>query len=385
MRIRVPHYYKDFKCIGAECIDTCCAGWEVVIDDNSYQYYKSVTGDFGQRLKDNMMSTNENSFVLQSGNCPFLNEIKLCDIYTELGQDKLCETCKLYPRFIEEYGDLREIGISLSCMEAARLILKKHEPVVFNLENNSEMITTYNNLNPELFMQLISARKISFDILQNRSIDFYNRVALLISFTQEIQEKIDTDKFSHITEIKNKYKQVDFIEQFMTGLNKYRNNELVKYNNMGKYLNIYRNFEKINDSWPQVIDHNIECLHGKNNGIDYFLQQYADFNMYYQDKADEFENLMVYFIFRYYLKAVYDEDVYSKVKMAVVSLLIIKELDIVRWIDNEYKLDETDQIDIVHMYSKEIEHSDENLNALAEVLSSNEIFDREQLMIMLMN
>lgn len=385
MRIRVPHYYKDFKCIGAECIDTCCAGWEVVIDDNSYQYYKSVTGDFGQRLKDNMMSTNENSFVLQSGNCPFLNEIKLCDIYTELGQDKLCETCKLYPRFIEEYGDLREIGISLSCMEAARLILKKHEPVVFNLENNSEMITTYNNLNPELFMQLISARKISFDILQNRSIDFYNRVALLISFTQEIQEKIDTDKFSHITEIKNKYKQVDFIEQFMTGLNKYRNNELVKYNNMEKYLNIYRNFEKINDSWPQIIDHDIECLHGANDGIDYFLQQYAGFNRYYQDKTDEFENLMVYFIFRYYLKAVYDEDVYSKVKMAVVSLLIIKELDIVRWIDNEYKLDETDQIDIVHMYSKEIEHSDENLNALAEVLSSNEIFDREQLMIMLMN
>jgi len=385
MRIRVPHYYKDFKCIGAECIDTCCAGWEVVIDDNSYQYYKSVTGDFGQRLKDNMMSTNENSFVLQSGNCPFLNEIKLCDIYTELGQDKLCETCKLYPRFIEEYGDLREIGISLSCMEAARLILKKHEPVVFNLENNSEMITTYNNLNPELFMQLISARKIAFDILQNRSIDFYNRVALLISFTQEIQEKIDTDKLSHITEIKNKYKQIDFIEQFMTGLNKYRNNELVKYNNMEKYLNIYRNFEKINDSWPQIIDHDIECLHGANDGIDYFLQQYAGFNRYYQDKTDEFENLMVYFIFRYYLKAVYDEDVYSKVKMAVVSLLIIKELDIVRWIDNEYKLDEADQIDIVHMYSKEIEHSDENLNALAEVLSSNEIFDREQLMIMLMN
>jgi len=385
MRIRVPHYYKDFKCIGAECIDTCCAGWEVVIDDNSYQYYKSVTGDFGQRLKDNMMSTNENSFVLQSGNCPFLNEIKLCDIYTELGQDKLCETCKTYPRFIEEYGDLREIGISLSCMEAARLILKKHEPVVFNLENNSEMITTYNNLNPELFMQLISARKIAFDILQNRSIDFYNRVALLISFTQEIQEKIDTDKLSHITEIKNKYKQIDFIEQFMTGLNKYRNNELVKYNNMEKYLNIYRNFEKINDSWPQIIDHDIECLHGANDGIDYFLQQYAGFNRYYQDKTDEFENLMVYFIFRYYLKAVYDEDVYSKVKMAVVSLLIIKELDIVRWIDNEYKLDETDQIDIVHMYSKEIEHSDENLNALAEVLSSNEIFDREQLMIMLMN
>ena len=71
--------------------------------------------------------------------------------------------------------------------------------------------------------------------------------------------------------------------------------------------------------------------------------------------------------------------------MAVVSFLIIKELDIVRWIDNGYKFGEADQIDIIHMYSKEIEHSDLNLEALAQALKSNEIFDMEQLIIMLMN
>ena len=136
MRIRVPHYYKDFKCIGSVCTDTCCAGWEVVIDKKSYEYYKAVPGEFGNRLKATMLSTNENSFVLQNGNCPFFNEKKLCDIYTELGKDKLCETCKTYPRFMEEFGDLRETGISLSCMEAARLILTNQDPVTFNLENN---------------------------------------------------------------------------------------------------------------------------------------------------------------------------------------------------------------------------------------------------------
>ena len=385
MRIRVPHYYKDFKCIGAECTDTCCAGWEVVIDDKSYKYYKTVDGDFGQRLKDTMISTTENSFVLQNGNCPFLNEKKLCDIYTELGQDKLCETCKTYPRFIEEYGDLREIGISLSCMEAARLILKDQEPVVFELEKNSEMITSYNSINPELFMQLISARKIAIDILQNRSIDINNRIAMLIAFTQNIQEKIDRDKLSQITAVKNQYSQADFVEQFIKGLDKYKDNDLVKYNNMSSYMDIYRNLEMINDNWVPIITHALECLHGANKGIQFYTQQYTDFDVYYQDKMVEYEHLMVYFIFRYYLKAVYDEDVYSKVKMAVVSFLIIKELDIVRWIDNGYKLDEADQIDIMHTYSKEIEHSDMNLQTLGIELKSNEIFDMEQLMIMLMN
>jgi len=71
--------------------------------------------------------------------------------------------------------------------------------------------------------------------------------------------------------------------------------------------------------------------------------------------------------------------------MAVVSFLIIKELDIVRWMDNGHLFDQADQIDIIHMYSKEIEHSDVNLEALAKALKSNEIFDMEQLMIMLMN
>jgi len=385
MRIRVPNYYKNFKCIGAECTDTCCAGWEVVIDDKSYRYYKTVTGDFGQRLKDTMIVTNENSFILQNGNCPFLNESKLCDIYTELGKDKLCETCKTYPRFIEEYGDLREIGISLSCMEAARFILTNQEPVVFELENNNEMLTSYNNINPELFMQLISARKKAIDILQNRSIDFNKRIALLVAFTQNIQEKIDMDKLSQITDVKRKYGQVDFIEQFMKGLDQYKDNDLAKYNNMSKYMGIYRDLEKINDNWPQIINHASKCLHGTDNGSQFYVQQYSDFNAYYQDKTYEYEHLMVYFIFRYYLKAVYDEDVYSKVKMAVVSFLIIKELDIVRWIDNGYQLDETDQIDIIHMYSKEIEHSEVNLEELEKVLKSNEIFDMEQLMMMLMN
>ncbi|SEV96327.1 flagellin lysine-N-methylase [[Clostridium] fimetarium] len=385
MRIRVPHYYKNFKCIGAACTDTCCAGWEVVIDEKSYKFYKTVQGDFGQRLKATMISTDENSFILQNGNCPFLNENKLCDIYTELGEDKLCETCKTYPRFLEEFGDLREIGISLSCMEAAKLIIGNQEPVTFELENNNEIITTYNNINPELFMNLYSARKVTIDILQNRSIDLNSRIALIIAFTQDIQEKIDRDKLSQISDVKKKYAKVDFVKNYINELDRYKDNALEKYENMSKYMNIFRNLEMINDNWPHIINRDLECLHNTNAGEQFFAQQYSDFDAYYQDKTYEFENLLVYFVFRYYLKSVYDEDVLSKVKMAVVSVLIIKELDIVRWIDNGYKFEEADQIDIIHMYSKEIEHSDLNLEALAQALKSNEIFDMEQLIIMLMN
>ena len=71
-------------------------------------------------------------FILKDNNCPFLNENKLCDIYKEVGEDALCYTCKQYPRYIEEFGGVREIGISLSCPEAARIILGNSKRQLLN-------------------------------------------------------------------------------------------------------------------------------------------------------------------------------------------------------------------------------------------------------------
>lgn len=82
MKIRVPDYYKDFKCIADKCEDTCCAGWEVDVDDDSYEYYKTVTGPFGDRIKSVMVPPTEEEeacFTLNNGRCPFLNDNNLCD------------------------------------------------------------------------------------------------------------------------------------------------------------------------------------------------------------------------------------------------------------------------------------------------------------------
>ena len=146
MKTMVPNYYKDFKCTASKCTDTCCAGWEIIIDAETYNHYKKVCGKFGERLKSNLTlyEDGEPGFVLQNHNCPFLNKNNLCDIYTELGEDCLCYTCKTYPRFIEEYGNLSEIGISLSCPEAARLILLDSKPVTFEVSEDDEISPVFN-------------------------------------------------------------------------------------------------------------------------------------------------------------------------------------------------------------------------------------------------
>ena len=42
-KILVPDYISSFACIGSECEDTCCAGWQVPVDKVTYQKYRKVT------------------------------------------------------------------------------------------------------------------------------------------------------------------------------------------------------------------------------------------------------------------------------------------------------------------------------------------------------
>ena len=80
----------------------------------------------------------------------------------------------------------------------------------------------------------------------------------------------------------------------------------------------------------------------------------------------------------------FDYDVSAKVKTAIVSYLMIKELAVVRYIENNEFIEE-DMVDIAHTYSKDIEHLEENIESLAEIFETNEIFNVEDIIITLMN
>ena len=69
MKVRVPNYFNEFKCIASECEDTCCAGWEIVIDDETHKRYENVEGEFGEILRSKIVkSDGENIFLLNTIN-----------------------------------------------------------------------------------------------------------------------------------------------------------------------------------------------------------------------------------------------------------------------------------------------------------------------------
>ena len=385
MKIRVPEYFKDFKCIASKCEDTCCAGWGIVIDDATYDRYKNVQGEFGDRLRSEIVhEAGENIFVLKGNNCPFLNEEKTCDIYINIGEENLCYTCQQYPRYTEEFGSLREVGISLSCPEAARIMLNNSKKVEFELSENNEVVSSYNDINAQLFIELLQSRKIVMDIIQDRTIDLRKRAVVALLFVDEIQEKIDESEIKEIKSVREKYLDTGFLEELINELEEYRDNEGSKYDDMHEYFKVFKDLKHITPDDPLGLNDALRYFWQTDEDEELYIIKHRQFEEYYKDKLYKFENILVYFVFRYFMKAVFDYDILAKIKTALVSYMIIRELAVVRYIENNEFTDE-DMVDIAHTYSKDIEHLEENIEALAELFETNDVFDIEEMVIALMN
>ena len=75
MKYHKPSFFDQFKCIGSACTDTCCAGWEIEVDETTAQGYLAEKGAFGDRLRREIGSEpGEYFFKLKNNRCPFLNK-----------------------------------------------------------------------------------------------------------------------------------------------------------------------------------------------------------------------------------------------------------------------------------------------------------------------
>ncbi len=132
MTLIAPSCYSAFHCIADKCRHSCCIGWDVVIDDETADVYRSVEGAFGDRLRKHMRTDDDGDTLFamkENGRCPFLNACGLCDIITTLGENALCQICDDHPRYYHVFSDRTEVGLGLSCEVAAALLLSGEQPM----------------------------------------------------------------------------------------------------------------------------------------------------------------------------------------------------------------------------------------------------------------
>jgi len=118
--------YNEFRCKADKCKHSCCKGWEIDIDEDTLEYYKDLDTELGNEILQNIQEEEDTHFKLTDDDrCPFLKDNGLCKLIEELGEDGLCDICRLHPRFFEDINDYSLAGVGLSCEKVTELIFEK--------------------------------------------------------------------------------------------------------------------------------------------------------------------------------------------------------------------------------------------------------------------
>lgn len=369
MRYIKPDFYDKFACIADKCPATCCAGWQIVIDEDSLEKYGELKGSFGKRLR-NSIDWEEGTFYQFDGRCAFLNNKNFCDIQCELGEEGLCETCNRYPRHIEEYEGLREYSLSLSCPQAARMMLEKMDAVSF-VEWEDEEEDDFEEFDFLLFSQLEEAREVMFQMIQDRSLELEVRMKLLLRFAQEMQQCVDEERYFDIDDVIENYRQWKTIQIEKTDGKK-------RFEERMREFSVFFKLELLQDDWEDVLSQTWNVLFEK--GQDSYRKICERFQKMYLMKEKSFweiagEQLLMFFVYTYFCGAVYDDMIYSKMALSVFSVRWIREFYMAQWISafrmSGKKMGKEEFITMAYRYAREIEHSDLNLDALEDWFNEN--------------
>ncbi|MBQ7148790.1 MAG: flagellin lysine-N-methylase [Pseudobutyrivibrio sp.] len=334
--------YDNFKCIADKCPKSCCVGWQIVIDEESIEKYGKATGDFGARLK-NSINYEESCFLQNDTRCAMLNDTGLCDLHSTLGEDMLCYTCRMFPRHVEEFQDIREYSLSLSCPEVTRMIMEPSYE--FDIEETEDTDfddpDEFEEFDLLLFDRLEYARDKMLELAASKSISLQDRMCLIAAMALKLQRLYDEGAIFDMDD-------VDFDDE----LDCKGTGALLSLEYCTRSMDALLGMEALEESWHESIrrtqnfwrEHDTEFLPWKET--------------MYPDEATEFifEKIFESLLFTYFCGAAYDGQIYARAMIAVQStrwLMMIKEAS-----------PEQDLSKIIYLYSREVEHSDLNVDSL---------------------
>ena len=399
MLITIPDYYQDFECIADKCEDTCCAGWQIVIDKKTLKKYTKIKGDFRKRMFKSVDWFQGTFKQDKDKRCAFLNEKNLCDLYLSQGEEGFCKTCREYPRHTEEFEGVREITLSISCPEVARILMNRMEPVSF-LSYEREGEEEFEDFDPFFYSILEDARKEMIAILQNRDLTITDRILLILGMAHDMQGRMNRQEMFACSDVISKYttnRALDFVKKHQQKTEN-KKEEMTFAHTMFQHL---FELELLREEWGVLLAETEDLLYRdkenycktKKEFITYLKNRTGLQNHNSKDGEPDtmiednncninitihLEQLLVYFLFTYFPGAVYDGEIYAKVQLAVYCTWMIWEIWMSRWLKNEKSIDLEEMTELVYRFSREVEHSDLNLREIEKILSKKWFLKQKQ-------
>ena len=337
MLIYKPDYFDRFRCIAGACPDSCCKEWDVQVDAVSAEYYRSLPGDLGDRLREVLSDADgETVMTIVDGRCPMWRSDGLCRIQAELGEAALCKTCREFPRLTHDYGDFVELGLELSCPEAAKFILEANSvrmeiatPVCGLVRNDIKAEPEYDE---EAMAVLKATRETMLTILSDTARPIGEVLALGLLYGYQAQGELDGGEI------------LPFDPD--AALDEVR--DLAKPGNLREITDFFLNLELLTPEWEALLRSPVP---GPWDSRTMALARYL--------------------VNRYWLQAVSDYDLYSRVKFIVLACLLIRHLggDILR---------------TAQLFSKEIENDVDNVEAILDAAYRHPAFTDDKILGLLL-
>lgn len=329
MRIIKSSYFDRFRCIADKCPDSCCKEWEVLVDPESAARYRSLPGDLGDRLRSVLKEEDGETYMtIENGRCPMWRSDGLCRIQAELGEHALCKTCRDFPRLTHDYGDFVEMGLELSCPEAARLILSEPPapPIVMEVPGGAE--PDYDQGDMSL---LLGSREKAYALLETPNIG--QALARLLLYGYHVQAQLDGAE------------SIPFDGDAALASAR----EFANPADVSALPRFYLGLEILTEPWRSRLNAPAPA-----------------------DWSEPIRALARYGIERYWLQAISDFDLVGRVKMTVAACLLVKTLG-------------GDPIETAQVYSKEIENNADNVDAILDAAYSSPAFTDDKLLWLLLN
>jgi lysine-N-methylase len=227
-----PRYAETFRCVGAECTDTCCVGWQVLIDRATYAKYQKLPDllpilNTKLWLNPNAGDSNYAQVKLDGDRCPFLAEDRLCDIQKTHGAELLSKTCSEFPRGVRVDGNVTKKTLFLSCPEAARIVLldpkllpeeetgggtyARYHDFLMGKEKNSRKRT--NSLDC-----LWKLQRFSVVLLKDRRYPLWQRLFVLGMFCKRLQDLAVAQQPEQVPGLLDNYAQMIVDKRLMAAM-----------------------------------------------------------------------------------------------------------------------------------------------------------------------
>lgn len=313
MELIYPSYYHDFTCIAGACPDSCCHEWEVQVDEISAARYREMEGPLGSALREALYDEDGQTYMRNKNNrCPMWQEDGLCRIQAEQGHDALCHVCQQFPRLRQDYGDFVELGLEMSCPEAARMMLGAGDwqLVAETVPGGEEP-----DYDSELMALLRETRPMALEILREETVPVNVRLARLLLYGHQVQARVDGMDVADFAP-----EQADELLRRCAGQGDF---DLLR--------EFYQDLEILTGRWEYALDR-------------------AGETPVWDEKLCR---LAAYQVYRYFYQAVSDWDLAPRMKMIVAGCVLLARIP-------------GDREKAIQLYAKEIENAAVNVDALLD-------------------